>query len=241
MNKFLLPLLILFCISCVEQDSTDTNSPEKATVSTQSHPLTPKKKLIEGLPTVGILVFNGFLTNEVIAPIDVFTKKNADGKQLFNVVVLAKENKVYESEEGLKILPDYTLTETPNLNVLVVPSSYDPSKQTSDRDLVDFIIDQHKKIDYIASHCAGAFLVGASGVADHQKIVTFVGGAEWLKKEYPNLDVQDDQKLAVVEDGKIISSNGNLVSYVASLKLLEKMTTTAHRKHVEDELLIDRL
>ncbi|MBN2817932.1 MAG: hypothetical protein JXP36_03135, partial [Bacteroidales bacterium] len=75
------------------------------------------------VPTIGILIFHGFLTNEVLAPIDVFAKKDSRGEPLFNVITIAKEQKVYDSEEGLHILPDFTFLNCPELNVLVVPGS----------------------------------------------------------------------------------------------------------------------
>lgn len=193
------------------------------------------------LPTIGILIFEGFLTNEVVAPLDVFTKRDSDGEKLFNVVLVAKEDKVYISEEGLKVLPDFIIGSTRNLAVLVVPSSNNPDAQTEDTTLINFIKEQNKTTAYIASHCAGAFMLGKSGVADHKEIVTYCSGSDALQKQYPNLLVLDDTKVSVAQDGKIISSNGNLVSYLASLDLLEQMTNAGHRKRVEKQLLLHKL
>jgi transcriptional regulator GlxA family with amidase domain len=199
------------------------------------------KAINTALPTIGILIFEEFLANEVVAPLDVFTKTDSTGKTLFNVVLVAKEDKIYLSEEGLKVLPDFTIRNVPHLNILVVPSSNHPEKQINDQDLIDFIKDQNKSTDYIASHCAGAFMLGESGVADNRKIVTYLSGADKLQKAYPKLLVMDDNIVSVVKDGKIISSNGSLVSYLASLDLLELMTSPAHRKYVEEQLLINKL
>ncbi|MEP0674783.1 MAG: glutamine amidotransferase, partial [Nonlabens ulvanivorans] len=62
-----------------------------------------------------------------------------------------------------------------------------------------------------------------------------------LQKDYPNLKVQDENLVTFVEDGKFSSSNGNLASYISALKLLEKMTSSEHRKFVESYLYLDRL
>ena len=199
------------------------------------------KTISSSLPTIGILIFEGFLTNEITAPLDVFTKKDAKGNKLFNVILIAKEDKRYMSEEGLHVIPDYTIYNTPKLNVLVVPSSMHPENQTKDTELIRFIKQQNETTDYMASHCAGAFLFGEPGVANGQPIVTYCSGSESLQKEYPKLAVQDDTKVKVAKDGKVISSNGNLVSYLASLDLLEEMTSPTHRKLVEEELLIRKL
>ncbi len=215
-----------------------------AGISLRSPPLNHHemtRQVLTELPTIGILIFDEFITNEVVAPMDVFTKKDTTGKPLFNVILISAENKVYESEEGLKVLPDFTIANTPKLNVLVLPSSNHPEKQTNDKVLIDFIKEQNKTTEYIASHCAGAFMLGESGIAENKEVVTYCSGSETLQQQYPKLLVMDDKKVAIVHDGKLISSNGNLVSYIASLDLLELMTSPAHRKHVEDELLNNKL
>ncbi|WP_428740459.1 DJ-1/PfpI family protein [Tenacibaculum sp.] len=193
------------------------------------------------LPKIGILIFEGFIANEVIAPLDVFTKANEHKKPMFNVFLIAETNAPCVSEEGLTVIPNITIEDCPDLDVLVVPSSMNPDKQKQNQTLIDFIQRQDQKTDYIASHCAGAFLLGEAEVAEGKQIVTYCGGSETLQKEYPSLLVQDDQVNSVVSDGKIISSNGNLVSYLASLELLEKMAGTEQRKQVESELLIHKL
>lgn len=193
------------------------------------------------LRTIGILVFDGFLTNEMVAPLDVFAKLDENGNKLFEVFLVAKENRLYKSEEGLNVMPDVTIENCPDLNVLVIPSSNNPDDQTQDVSLIDFIKRQNETIDYIASHCAGAFMLGESGVANGKEIVTYPYGGTKLQEDYPELVVMDDSKISVVKDGKIISSNGNLVSYLASLDLLEQMTSKVHREAVENELLIKKL
>lgn len=237
MKQSLLYLLfVLISLSCSNKQEGKTDE-----TLTQKAPVEMKKAINESLPTIGILIFEGVIMNEVMAPLDVFSKTTPEGASLFNVVIIAKENKTYQSAQGLNIVPDYTIDNTPELKVLVVPSSYTPSKQTSDQALVEFIKKQNQTTDYIASHCAGAFLIGETGIANDKEIVTYVSGGESLQAAYPDLKVADDSQIAVVEDGKFISSNGNLVSYIASLDLLEKLSSSEQRKYVEKSLLIDRL
>ncbi len=202
---------------------------------------TPRKKIASNLPTIGILIFEGVIINEVVAPLDVFSNTDANHKALFNVITIAKEDKTYTSAHGLKIKPDYVIGETPKLEVLVVPSSYNTEDQTSDKDLVNFVVEQNKTVKYMASHCAGAFLIGETGIANDKELVTYFGGGKSLKEAYPELKVADDSALTVVQDGKFISSNGSMVSYTASFDLLEKMTSKAHRKFTEEAILFNRL
>ena len=173
------------------------------------------------LPTVGLLMYNGVLQSEVIATSDVFSKPTEEGKQLFNVVSIAETEEPITTEEGMHFLPDYTFKNCPKLTVLFVQSAYDMYSQVNNKNIVNFIREKNKESDFIVSNCGGAQLIGKSGIADGHKIVTWIGGGEQLKKDYPNLKVQNDSLVTFVEDGRFSSSNGNLASYISALNLLE--------------------
>ena len=193
------------------------------------------------LPTIGLLMFNGVLQSEVIATSDVFSKPTKDGKQLFNVISIAETKSPITTEEGMHLIPDYTFENCPTITALFVPSAYDMYAQVHNKNIVEFIREKNRETQYTVSNCAGAQLIGESGIADGHKIVTWVGGGEQLQKDYPNLKVQNDSLITFVEDGKFSSSNGNLASYISALKLLEKMSSPEQRKFVEGYLYLDRL
>ena len=194
------------------------------------------------LPTIGLLIYNGVLQSEVIATSDVFSKPDGpEGKRIFNVVTIAETEDPITTEEGMIFMPNYTFTNAPKLEALFVPSAYDMYAQVHNEKIVNFIKERDKETKYTVSNCAGAQLIGESGIADGHKIVTWIGGGEQLQKDYPNLKVQDDSKVAFVEDGKYLSSNGNLTSYIPALVLLEKMTSAEQRAFVESYLYLDRL
>src|SRR5690606_5426102 len=127
------------------------------------------------------------------------------------------------------------------LTALFVPSAYDMYAQVHNKKIVDFIKRKNNETEYTVSNCAGAQLIGESGIADGKKIVTWIGGGTQLQKDYPNLKVQNDSLVTFVQDGKFMSSNGNLASYISALTLLEIMTDEQHRKFVESYLYLDRL
>ncbi|MEP1956084.1 MAG: DJ-1/PfpI family protein, partial [Algoriphagus sp.] len=187
------------------------------------------------------LMYNGVLTTEVTASADVFTKATEDGKQLFNVITITETTDPIITEEGLTMVGDYSFKNAPKLDVLFVPSAYDMYSQVHNENIVAFIRERDKETQYTVSNCAGAQLIGESGIADGKKIVTWIGGGEQLQKDYPKLLVQDEYEVTYMEDGKYISSNGNLASYITALELVEKMTSPEHRKFVESYLYLDRL
>lgn len=230
-------------VSCNSEKSKANTESEKLN-HTETRTDTPTKHLKpfkSELPTIGLLMYNGVLQSEVIATSDVFAKPTEDGKQLFNVVSIAETENPITTEEGMRFVPDYTFENCPKLTALFVPSAYDMFAQVHNEKIVDFIREKNKETQYTVSNCAGAQLIGASGIADGQKIVTWIGGGEQLQKDYPNLKVQNDSLVTFVEDGKFSSSNGNLASYISALNLVEKMTGPEHRKFVESYLYLDRL
>lgn len=115
------------------------------------------------------------------------------------------------------------------------------SARVKDERLVRFIQNQNENTKFTISNCGGASLIGESGIADGKQIVTWIGGGTDLQKSYPSLKVQDVAEVSFVEDGKFLSSNGNLASYISALELLEKMTSNEHRKFVESYLYLERL
>ena len=246
MTKFGLITLfvfVTFIFSCNNSKSKNKIESENIIHTEQSTDTLAKhlKPFKAELPTIGLLMYNGVLQSEVIATSDVFAKPTEDGKQLFNVITIAETENPITTEEGIRILPDYTFNNCPKLTALFVPSAYNMYAQVHNKKIVDFIIQKNKETKYTVSNCAGAQLIGESGIADGYQIVTWIGGGEQLQKDYPNLKVQDDSLVTFVEDGKFSSSNGNLASSISALNVLEKMTSPEHKKFVESYLYLDRL
>tara|TARA_R110002049_G_scaffold65035_1_gene170913 strand:+ start:33347 stop:34090 length:744 start_codon:yes stop_codon:yes gene_type:complete len=241
--KILILASLIVLSSCIDNKSetkiaVKNPEPKEIASDTLTKHLKPFKA---NLPTIGLLMYNGVLQSEVVATSDVFAKPTENGTQLFNVITIAETENPITTEEGLRLIPDYTFKNCPKLTALFVPSAYDMYAQVHNANIMNFIKNKNEETTYTVSNCAGAQLIGASGIADGHKIVTWIGGGEQLQKDYPNLKVQDDSLVTFVEDGKFSSSNGNLASYVSALNLVEKMTSPEHRKFVESYLYLDRL
>ena len=228
MRKFGIITMIFATIimSCnTDKSKTKIENPEFSTNEQKTDTLTKHLKPFKAdLPTIGLLMYNGVLQSEVIATSDVFSKPTEDGKQLFNVVTIAETENPITTEEGMHFVPDYTFGNCPKLTALFVPSAYDMYAQLHNEKIVDFIKEKNMETEYTVSNCAGAQLIGKSGIADGKKIVTWIGGGEQLQKDYPKLKVQNDSLVTFVRDGKFLSSNGNLASYISALELVEIMT-----------------
>jgi len=194
-----------------------------------------------GSSKIGILVFDGFLTSDVTAPIEVFGA--ATKKSWFSsyevVVVSATKNKIVLSEEGLRIIADKTIYDDLELDVLLVPSAYDMDDYLNNQDLIQYIEKQSQSASWMASNCSGAFLLGEAGILDGKNATTWAGGEKGLAKAYPKINVQYDQN--VVVDNKVITSNGGPVSYQAALELLSKLSSEKFAKEISEKIQFNRL
>ncbi len=190
---------------------------------------------------IGILVFDGFLTSDVTAPIEVFgaATKKAWFSTYEVVVIATTKNKTVVSEEGLKIVADKTIYDELKLDVLIVPSAYGMDSHLNNKDLIDYINKQSLSASWMASNCSGAFLLGKAGVLDGKNATTWAGGEEDLLKAYPKIKVQYDQN--VVVDDKVITSNGGPVSYQAAFKLLAKLSSEKFANEIAAAIQFNRL
>src|SRR5215467_7155565 len=116
--------------------------------------------------TIGILVFDGFLTSDVTAPVEVFgaAAKKAPFAAYKVVLISAARAREVRSEEGLRVVADHTIYDDLRLDVLVVPSSYAMDGVVKNRDVVDFIARQRRSASWMASNCSGARLLAEAGV-----------------------------------------------------------------------------
>lgn len=206
---FALAIIIILssCNSDVSKNNSHTPSAER--ITTRLDTLTSHLKPFQSeLPTIGLLTYHGVLQSEVIATSDVFAKTNSEGSQLFNVITIAETINPITTEEGMKFVPDYTFENCPKLVALFVPSAYDMYAQLHNPKILEFIKQKNKETKYTVTNCDGAQLIGASGIADGHKIITWIGGGVQLQMDYPNLKVQNDNLVTYVEDGNFSSSMG---------------------------------
>jgi transcriptional regulator GlxA family with amidase domain len=191
--------------------------------------------------TIGILVFDGFLTSDVTAPVEVFgaASKKAGLAAYKVLVVSATKKTVVRSEEGLTVVADKTIYDDLKFDVFLVPSSYSMEGLLKNKDLIDFLKKQSLSASWMASNCSGARLLAEAGVLDGKQATTWAGGEKELAAAYPKIHVQVDKN--VVVDDKVITSNGGPVSYQAAFELLAKLSSQKFANEVAANIQFPRL
>lgn len=191
--------------------------------------------------TIGIIVFDGVLTPEVTGPAEVFAlageQEGLAGTRALLIGVAPQPS--VRTEEGLRLAVDATIADDVALDALLVPGANDMGALLGHGPLNAFIRRQAERDSWLASVCAGAFLLGSAGVLDGRQATTWFGGEASLQEQFPAVRVVRDQP--VVVDDRRITANGGLVSYQAALVLLGRLAGAASARKVYGRLGIERL
>jgi len=190
---------------------------------------------------IGIIVFDGVLTSDVTAPLEVFgVASKKSWFESYEVITINVSNSDHiVTEEGLNLLVDDHLKNRPAVDVLLMPSSYDMQPLLENQALLQYLRDTAKQADWMASNCSGAFVLAEAGLLTGKKATTWAGGEAGFQSDYPQVDVQFDTNYVI--DGKVITSNGSLVSYQAAFALLEQMASSSKADEVREALQTQRL
>lgn len=190
---------------------------------------------------VGILVFDGVLTGDVTAPAEVVGMAIRISKRSDWVVKLisAHPRPQVTTHEGLRLVVDEHVADAPDVDVLIVAGSYDSDAVLRLPGVADFLGRQVKAADYVASNCAGAFLVASTGAYDGRTVTTYATGAKALREKFPKVNAVEGSR--VVVDGRLVTSNGGVVSYESALVLVALLFGADVAKEVHVAVQMDQI
>lgn len=125
--------------------------------------------------TVAILIFNGVEIIDFSGPWEVF------GAAGFKVHTVASGPGPIKTVFGEKLIPDYTLENSPQADIVLVPGgSIAPAM--NDARVIEWIQTRAKEAKYVMSVCNGAFLLAKAGLLDGLSATTVRGGIDRLAK-----------------------------------------------------------
>lgn len=195
-----------------------------------------KSREIDEFPAkVGILLPPEFFVSEISAPFDIYAHA---GEENVDVFFISESMDPVTGYYGEILHPDYTYETAPELDVLVVPSgNQSMAGDIEDEALIDYVRSAAKDAAYVTSHCWGAFVLAAAGLLDGRQATTFPGYTDELSEAFPGVDIVDDQRW--VQDDYVVTSNGGLAAYEASLHVVEEIFGAELAETVASGLVFD--
>lgn len=148
----------------------------------------------------------------------------------FEVVTLTETGIEIKTHSGIRVKPDFSIENSPELDILIIPGGPLRAVQSiaKNKKIIEWII-KHKSIEYICSVCTGAYILGETGLLNGKKATTHHLALKIVQEKYPEVRVLADKK--VVHDDNIISSGGVSSGINMALYLVEQVMgkSTAER------------
>ncbi len=116
---------------------------------------------------IGMLVFPDMTQLDFTGPYEVFAQM-----QGCEVRVIAKTLQPVAARGGLKFIPDTTLEDAPQLDLVFVPGGPGVGALMEDKAVLEFLRRQAQQAKYVTSVCTGALVLGAAGLLKGYRATT---------------------------------------------------------------------
>ncbi|HLN33941.1 MAG TPA: DJ-1/PfpI family protein [Nitrososphaeraceae archaeon] len=157
---------------------------------------------------VGILIFDDVEILDVAGPFEVFAVTRLNEEQRvkqsspFKVYLIAEKNKQITAIGGLRLTPDVTISECPELDLLIVPGGWGTRKESKNKILLNWISNQFNTITndkLIASVCTGSSILGKAGLLDGRDATTHWRAFDFLRESAPKARILENVRFTLTE------------------------------------------
>ncbi|MEQ9439142.1 MAG: DJ-1/PfpI family protein [Cyclobacteriaceae bacterium] len=187
--------------------------------TTKEHTLAMKNDRV----TIAFYLQDGVEVLDFAGPMEVFSYAG------FEVFTVSKTKDPIISQGILTIIPDYTLEDAPEANILAFFGG-NASRAAEDEALIQWIQRRKSTTDLHFSVCTGAFMLGQAGLLDGQTATTFHNSIDDLQRSFPKANVRSDVRF--VDNGTVITTAGISAGIDGALHLVAKLKGAAAAEEV---------
>ncbi len=109
--------------------------------------------------TIGMIIFDGMTNLDFAGPADMFARVRAA-----KVHVLAKTRTAVTTDSGGRVLPDLSLAQAPQLDLLFIGGGPGATGLMEDAEMLGFLRERAPHAQWVTSVCTGALVLGAAGL-----------------------------------------------------------------------------
>jgi transcriptional regulator GlxA family with amidase domain len=175
---------------------------------------------------VGILVFDDVEVLDFCGPFEVFSVVRLDPSRRredpspYELALVAPRPGAVTASGGLRVLPDRTIDDPGELDLLLVPGGWGVRREIENQALVDWIGRHGRRVETLASVCTGSMLLGRAGLLDGLEATTHWQTLDWMRESLPAVGVRDD--LHVVDAGRVLTSAGISAGIDLALRIVAR-------------------
>lgn len=179
--------------------------------------------------TIGFYLQDGVEVLDFAGPMEVFSYAG------FKIVTIARTKEPIISQGILKIIPDYSITSAPKIDILATFGG-NARRGFNDSTLIEWVKEQDVSMHF--SVCTGAFLFAKAGILDGLKATTFHSAVDNLAREFPNVEVLEGVRY--VDNGNVITTAGISAGIDGALHLVHKLLGLDAAKSIANNMEYDK-
>lgn len=186
--------------------------------------------------TYGIFIYEQVAELDLVGPLQVFAASNhllGGGR----VVTIAQNTEPLSGAGGLRMIPDYSIDDAPDLDVLLLPGTAEVDEYALSNDrAIDWVREQYDKVNYMTAVCTGGLILQKAGLLKGRKATT-----HWMLMDslIKDPEVEELPDMRYVRDGKIVTSQGISAGIDMALWLVGEIHTPDHARQVRRILQYD--
>ncbi len=178
-----------------------------------SNPLTPPA---HGSIPVAFLISEGAVMIDFTGPWEVFQDVHLpNGNMPFKLYTVGPTLKPIHASGGMKITPDYSISNAPMPKILVIPAQSNLGPATK-----EWVRKVAKNADVTMSVCTGAFALASTGLLSGKPATTHHSAYGDLAQQFPDIQVKRGARF--VEAGNLASAGGLSSGIDLALRVVER-------------------
>lgn len=144
--------------------------------------------------------------------------------------------------KGAKEQPTCTFLSDPNslgkLAAIIIPPTLEaPIAKQAAAPWLEWLQEQHSTGVILSSVCAGAFLLGETGLLSKRKATTHWGYVAQFENRFPDVELDVDR--IIIEDGDIVTAGGAMAWTDLGLRMVDRFLGSQVMNETARALLID--
>ena len=184
--------------------------------------------------TIGIVLFNDSEELDWAGPWEVLTAGARDGDR---VITVAETLDPIRCAKGLRVLPDHTFDDCPQLDVILVPGGLGTRAERLNDAMTSFVAEQDAHTQWTTSVCTGSFILHGAGLLEGKRATTHWAALDEFLGFAPNQDL--DREARWVVDGKVVTSAGVSAGIDMALWLLGQLYDVDHARATQRYIQYD--
>ncbi|MEM7691035.1 MAG: DJ-1/PfpI family protein, partial [Pseudomonadota bacterium] len=131
--------------------------------------------------SIGILLFDGFETLDVMGPVELFGMH----PQAFSIHFIAEETGPVSSAQGQQVIAEHKCSKDDQYDIVLVPGGKGTRSAIENESLLGWIQRVAENSEILCSVCTGTALLARAGVLDGKRATSNKKSFAWVKEQGP--------------------------------------------------------